>query len=637
MIKTGNIENIGTWLGAALTAKLGSSLSAKMGSSLTKWSDKALTAGLAKVLSAVLCVLGLASCSSDKPDNFEPQLQTLEAIDITRNEATMVGQCHTTGSTEMPQLWFCYGDDPSMSQKTAVLTPADNNGGKPDGTVVYRLNQLTPSTTYYYKLQGGSSNVVLSGEQLSFTTQPNAKPTTGELTVLGISPLSAIVSYSISETGGDPITESGCYLSRQDGGTMSDATTSTGSTKSGSTKSGSTSSGSTSDGSVSTGSGNTIKLVQTGDADDNGMFRLRIGGLQPEVAYSIRPFAANKNGEDVGEAVSFVTTSTSIINDAGQLTELVGDDKYRFTTLSIAGVLNGDDLRTLRDMAGCDNEGKATAGQLSDIDLSGAQIAEGGKAYAEGHFTQTNVVGKAMLASCEKLKRIVLPLQTTKIEADAFRNCSSLHTIEVPTLVESIETSAGCTALTEINVQAGNSHYSSKDGVLLSGDGKSILWFPMGKEGEYTLPSTVTTVGDYAFRNCRIETFHFADGLTSIGKYAFYNSSVKEVSLPSTVKQIPTGLFQKCADLTTVHLGKNTELLGDYVFDGCPITNLYISAPTPPYCSNNTFASSGNNIFSTCRVHVPKNRRIYYRGDVIWAQFKRIVEEENLKAKRLTP
>lgn len=602
-MKTGDIENIGTWLGAALTA------------------------GLAKVLTAVLCVLGLASCSSDKPDNFEPQLQTLEAIDITRNEATMVGQCHTTGSTEMPQLWFCYGDDPSMSQKTAVLTPADNNGGKPDGTVVYRLNQLTPSTTYYYKLQGGSGNIVLSGEQLSFTTQPNAKPTAGEVTVLGISPLSAIVSYSIGETGGDPITESGCYLSRQDGGAMGDATTSNGSTKSGST-----STGSTSNGFVSTGSSNTIKLVQTGDADENGMFRLRIGGLQPEVAYSIRPFAANKNGEDVGEAVSFVTTSTSIINDAGQLTELVGDDKYRFTTLSIAGFLNGDDLRTLRDMAGCDNEGKATAGKLSDIDLSGAQIAEGGKAYAEGHFTQTNVVGKAMLASCEKLKRIVLPLQTTKIEADAFRNCSSLHTIEVPTLVESIETSAGCTALAEINVQAGNSHYSSKDGVLLSGDGKSILWFPMGKEGEYTLPSTVTTVGDYAFRNCRIETFHFADGLKSIGKYAFYNSSVKEVSLPSTVKQIPTGLFQKCANLTTVHLGKNTEMLGDYVFDGCPITNLYISAPTPPYCSNNTFASSGNNIFSTCRVHVPKDRRIYYRGDVIWAQFRRIVEEEILKA-----
>lgn len=580
-MKTGNIEDIGTWLGAVLTA------------------------GLVKVLSAVLCVLGLASCSSDKPDNFEPQLQTLEAIDITRNEATMVGLCHTTGATETPQLWFCYGDDPSMSQKTAVLTPADNNGGKPDGTVVYRLNQLTPSTTYYYKLQGGSGNVVLSGEQLSFTTQPNAKPTAGEVTVLGISPLSAIVGYSISETGGDPITESGCYLSRQDGGAMGDATT--------------------------------IKLVQTGDADDNGMFRLRIGGLQPEVAYTIRPFAANKNGEDVGEAVSFVTTSTSIINDAGQLTELVGDDKYRFTTLSIAGFLNGDDLRTLRDMAGCDNEGKATAGQLSDIDLSGAQIAEGGKAYAEGHFTQTNVVGKAMLASCEKLRRIVLPLQTTKIETDAFRNCSSLHTIEVPTLVESIETSAGCTALAEINVQAGNSHYCSKDGVLLSGDGKNILWFPMGKEGEYTLPSTVTTVGDYAFRNCRIETFHFADALTSIGKYAFYNSSVKEVSLPSTIKQIPTGLFQKCAYLTTVHLGKNTELLGDYVFDGCPITNLYISAQTPPYCSNNTFASSGNNIFSTCRVHVPKNRRIYYRGDMIWAQFKRIVEEEILKAKRLAP
>lgn len=147
-MKTGNIENIGTWLGAALTAKLGSSI--------TKWSDKALTAGLAKVLTAVLC---LASCSSDKPDNFEPQLQTLEAIDITRNEATMVGQCHTTGSTETPQLWFCYGDDPSMSQKTAVLTPADNNGGKPDGTVVYRLSQLTPSTTFIISYRAAAATL----------------------------------------------------------------------------------------------------------------------------------------------------------------------------------------------------------------------------------------------------------------------------------------------------------------------------------------------------------------------------------------------------------------------------------------------------------------------------------------------
>ena len=68
-------------------------------------------------------------------------------------------------------------------------------------------------------------------------------------------------------------------------------------------------------------------------------------------------------------------------------------------------------------------------------------------------------------------------------------------------------------------------------------------------------------VSDYAFRDCNIEKFVFADGLTAIGKCAFYNSKVKEVVLPSTLKQLPSGLFQKCSSLTTVRLGNAIELL----------------------------------------------------------------------------
>lgn len=326
--------------------------------------------------------------------------------------------------------------------------------------------------------------------------------------------------------------------------------------------------------------------------------------------------------------MTLVTSLATTISEAGQLTQLVGDDKYNYAAIAIAGTLNGDDLRTLRDMAGRDNEDHATNGQLADIDLSGAQIVEGGKAYAAGHYTQNNVVGTALFASCQKLRRIVLPLQTIRIEGDAFKDCSSLSTIIIPALVEKITPSSGCTALANISVAAGNSHYCSKDGVLLSADGSAILWFPMGKGGAYTLPATVTEVGDYAFRDCSIEKFVFAAGLKSIGKYTFYNSKVKEASLPSTLKQVPTGLFQKCAHLATVHLGQATELLGEYVFDGCPLTNLYISAPTPPVCSDKSFATSGTYLFNTCRIHVPEGRRIYYRGNATWAKFK-IIKEDN--------
>lgn len=543
---------------------------------------------------AMLCVALLGACRSDKPANLEPQLHTLEATDISRTVATIAGQCQVEEGAVRPQLWFCYGEDERMEQKTDIV----NADGTTNGRVQLQLTSLTPGTTYYYMLQGGSGKAVLNGERLSFTTLPNEKPVVGKVEVLGISPLSVIVGYTIADTGGDPVTQSGCYLLRQDNTAADD------------------------------GWANATRVVQTDAPTADGMLRLRIGGLQPGATYTLRPFAVNKNGEAVGEGVTLVTSLATTISEAGQLTQLVGDDKYNYAAIAIAGTLNGDDLRTLRDMAGRDNEDHATNGQLADIDLSGAQIVEGGKAYAAGHYTQNNVVGTALFASCQKLRRIVLPLQTIRIEGDAFKDCSSLSTIIIPALVEKITPSSGCTALANISVAAGNSHYCSKDGVLLSADGSAILWFPMGKGGEYTLPATVTEVGDYAFRDCSIEKFVFAAGLKSIGKCTFYNSKVKEVSLPSTLKQVPTGLFQKCAHLATVHLGQATELLGEYVFDGCPLTNLYISAPTPPACTDKSFATSGTYLFSTCRIHVPEGRRIYYRGNATWAKFK-IIKEDN--------
>ncbi len=149
----------------------------------------------------------------------------------------------------------------------------------------------------------------------------------------------------------------------------------------------------------------------------------------------------------------------------------------------------------------------------------------------------------------------------------------------------------------------------------------------MGKRGDYALPATVTAVGPYAFRECSIEKFVFPAGLTKIGECAFYNSKVKEVVLPSTLKMLPTGVFQNCADLKIVRLGDDVELLSDYVFDGCPLTDLYITAPLPPVCGSNTFATTGADFVKTCRLHVPKGRKKYYRANAKWNVFDNIVEE----------
>lgn len=538
----------------------------------------------------VAVVALLCSCSSDKPDSLEPHLQTLPATDITRTEATILGRCQTDNGADMPQLWFRYGADESMSERSEALEAAD-------GSVCMRLRNLTAGTTYYYMLQGGNGTAVLSGETLNFTTLPNLQPTIGDVKVLSSSPMSVIVGYRIADDGGDEIAESGCRVSRQDGAAMSDGEKET-------------------------------TIMQTGSVGADGFYRLRIGNLQPSTAYTISPFAKNRNGEAVGEPLSFTTPTAVVLDEAGMLSVVIGDDIYKYTTISIAGPLNGDDLRTLRHMAGRGIDGSATNGRLADIDISGARIVAGGGVYDAARYSEDDVVGVGLFAACNNLKNIKLPMDVVRIEKDAFLNCSSLRSIVIPATVSSIVPSAGCTSLEEISVSGANTSYASSDGVLLSGDAKSILWFPMGKRGDYALPATVTAVGPYAFRECSIEKFVFQAGLTKIGECAFYNSKVKEVVLPSTLKLLPTGVFQNCADLKTVRLGNDVELLSDYVFDGCPLTDLYITAPLPPVCGSNTFATTGADFVKTCRLHVPKGRKKYYRANAKWNVFDNIVEEQ---------
>lgn len=66
----------------------------------------------------------MCSCSSDRPDSLEPHLQTLQATDITRTEATISGMCQTDKATQMPQLWFRYGADERvcLSVRTCLTT-----------------------------------------------------------------------------------------------------------------------------------------------------------------------------------------------------------------------------------------------------------------------------------------------------------------------------------------------------------------------------------------------------------------------------------------------------------------------------------------------------------------------------------
>lgn len=525
----------------------------------------------------------LASCGSeDLPDNFEPKLITGEASGITRTEAVLTGEVELQGSTDMPELSFRYGTSDQMEQTTGTLTPTGNK-------VQMQVSGLTPGTMYYYSLQGSNGRVNLTGNTMTFVTVPNDRPSVGVPAVLSQGPVSVIVEYEITDDGNEDITATGCYVTD-----MAD--------------------------------GNTQKVEAETEGAEGIKMRVRIGGLRQDATYEIKAYAANNEGESVGEPLTFVTTNAVLLAGAGELEELMGDGKYTYTSLSIAGPMNGDDLRCLRQMMGRDVDGTATPGQLAEVNLADAHIVEGGGVYGSSRYTENNVVGYGLFADCNSLTSVTLPSDAVKIEKDAFMNCTSIKTITVPASAAFISPSSGCTSLAAINVSAANTAYSSIDGVLFDAGATEILWFPIGKQGDYTLPASVKSIGDYAFQGCHITRFTLPDNLTQIGQAVFFDSSVEEVVMPSNLRLIPTATFQKCSRLKTVRLGAATELISNYVFDGCPLTNLYIDAQYPPVCNSNALTSTPD-FLPTCTLHVPKGRKNFYKADASWKRFGTIVEE----------
>lgn len=529
----------------------------------------------------LIAMIAFAACEEDNvPVNLEPRLSVSGATDITRTEATLRGTVVLQGNTDMPGLRFVYGDD-GGNATTQVEAFADN------GSVSSRITGLTPGTQYTFYLQAYNDRTTVNSGTMTFTTIPNDKPTIGELTILSHGPASAIVRYTITDDGGEEITETGCYV-------------------------------------TCASDGETYKVVTTLPGND-GTYKVRIGELRQNTTYELKAFASNKEGETIGEALSFTTGNAVTLTEPGALRSLMGDNLYAYTSLSFAGPMNGDDLACLRNMAGIDMDGSATQGQLAHIDMADVSIVAGGGSYGESRYTEDNVIGYGLFAGCSKLESIVMPDNVTVIERDALRDCASLTSLTIPASVEEVTPSSGCAALAEIQVSPANSHYRSDGGALFNADATALVWFPMGKEGDYTLPITVMSIDDYAFTGCKITSLTLPDELTDIGQSAFYGCELEEIHMPDKLRQIPVGVFQDCRRLSTVYLGTDTELVSDYAFDGCPLLHLYLSASYPPVCRPDAFGRSSDEIFSTCVLHVPSNRLAMYKQDSEWGQFKNIV------------
>lgn len=79
-----------------------------------------------------------------------------------------------------------------------------------------------------------------------------------------------------------------------------------------------------------------------------------------------------------------------------------------------------------------------------------------------------------------------------------------------------------------------NLKYTTVDGVVFTKDLKTLVAFPAGRTGSYTIPDGTEIIGANAFENGRIEEVYVPDSVIQIGSQAFAGCMrLKELSLPT--------------------------------------------------------------------------------------------------------
>ncbi len=425
---------------------------------------------------------------------------------------------------------------------------------------------------------------------INFTTIPNSLPSLSAARPLSTGPIGIIVGFDITEDGGEAIQAAGCEIEEL-------------------------------------ATGRKARVWVPDDELSPGTKRVGINGLTLETSYKITPFASNAIGEVRGGALDYTTGNSVLLENPGELEDLLGTT-IDLNRLVISGPMNGDDFRFLRQVLGAPSQfaSPVVKSAVTAVDLTDVSIVAGGDSYDGSRFTVADEVSTGLFAECISLRNIQLPSSVTCMARDAFAGCSALEILTIPAGVVAILPSVGCTALRAIEVSDANPCYAAVDGVLFNSAVTEILWFPLGKTGEYTLPATITAIGESAFAGTSISGLTVPPSVTAISRGAFAGSALVEITLPDNLANVAESMFQNCTSLATVHLGSGTEYIGNLAFDGTALTNLYIDATIPPVVADEAFVNKSTSITATCTLHVPAGCKKYYRNHSRWSLFQRIEE-----------
>ncbi|MBK1790863.1 leucine-rich repeat domain-containing protein [Persicirhabdus sediminis] len=170
-------------------------------------------------------------------------------------------------------------------------------------------------------------------------------------------------------------------------------------------------------------------------------------------------------------------------------------------------------------------------------------------------------IGEEAFSDCTQMKSIEFQLKVRNIGPDAFASCEVLESVTLPSQIARIDsgTFSCCYKLQSINIPSGVD--SIGDAAFL--DCISLV--------EISIPSSVKSIGQRAFYYCeKMETISLSEGIESIGAYAFINcSSLGKVRLPGSVEALATSTFAGCSSLQELILSEGLLTIGSNIIASC--------------------------------------------------------------------
>ena len=241
-------------------------------------------------------------------------------------------------------------------------------------------------------------------------------------------------------------------------------------------------------------------------------------------------------------------------------------------------------------------------------------------AYSEGHLLIKD--GTTILAATANLEEVTIPGTVTSIADMAFWGNPSLKKVEISEGVQTIGNAAfgSCNALEEVSfpasvVSIGRNPFQSctslqrftgagayTDGRIIERNGILYAYAPASGT-EYTIPSTITQIGDNAFFLCQnLRSVTLNEGVRSIGDSAFNNSGITFIEIPSSVTNI-----------------------GVSAFYGFQIQRVKFLGSTPPVLRGNPF-------WQSAFIYVPRTAFESYYNAASWSAYQANITFAPIKA-----